>query len=126
MVGFKVNRNKRYQCNFCSRPAYVTEMGIADHLNTKHPLKYAIAKKDAEIERLKAAPPKVVTKERVVYKEKPNPDYWYVNTVGIAGIYCTTDKRVQRNVGIPIGQTIENTPCSKCGNRTLLPVVEVV
>lgn len=128
MVGAHTVRGGRYKCDFCDHTSYKTQAGILNHLSDNHLQELLIAEKDAEIERLKNKPPKVVekivTKERVVYKEKPEPKYWYTKTVGIAGIYCTTCKQVQLNVGIPTGQTIENTP-HNCGNRTLLPVVEV-
>jgi hypothetical protein len=128
MVGAHTVRGGRYKCDFCDHTSYKTQAGILNHLSDNHLQELLIAEKDAEIERLKNKPPKVVekivTKERVVYKDKPEPKYWYTKTVGIAGIYCSTCKQVTLNPGIPTGQTIENTP-HHCGNRTLMPVVEV-
>lgn len=134
MTGFTENRNGRYKCDFCDHPAYKRLGDVGLHLQAKHSKEFteALASEVAELQssllKAKNQPPKivekVVTKERVVYKDKPEPKYWYVRNYGMEGIYCTTCKQVQTGVGIPVGQTIENTPHS-CGNRTLLPVVEV-
>lgn len=128
MVGAHTIRGGRYKCDFCDHTSYKTVAGIQAHLKDQHLHSLRLAEKDAEIERLKNKPPKVVekivTKERVVYKDKPEPKYWYTKPVGIAGIYCSSCKQVILNPGIPVGQTIENTP-HQCGNRTLFPVVEV-
>lgn len=121
MAGYTVSKRGRYQCSFCSHKSYKTKGGVLTHLNGHHPLELKLSEKDDEIERLKNKPPKIVekviTKERVVYKEKPKPKpkpkYWYVT-----GVFCTSCGVAESNVGIPVGQTIENTP-HHCGNRTL-------
>lgn len=128
MIGYHVNNRGRYKCDCCERPAYKTLGGIKLHLETNHAIEVLKLAED-EIERLKSIPPEVEIKERIVYRDSPKPaekkkEYWYVRNYGIEGIYCTSCKRVETGVGIPVGQTIENTP-HHCGNRTLLPVVEV-
>jgi hypothetical protein len=134
MTGYHEIRGGRYKCDFCDHTSYKTYAGISAHLQAHHAkelnevLANELAKTMADLHKERIKPPKVVekvvTKERVVYRDKPEPKYWYTKTVGIAGIYCTACKLVQLNPGIPTGQTIENTP-HQCGNRTLLPVVEV-
>lgn len=127
MTGYKLNRNNRYQCIFCNYPAYKRMGDCLLHVNKKHALELAEASREelrAELQRERNKPPKIEIREKIVYKSKPDPKYWYVRDHGIEGIYCTACKQVQTGVGIPYGQTIENTP-HHCGNRTLLPVVEV-
>jgi len=124
MVGYSRNQTGRLKCDYCKHKTYKYINGVIAHLNSKHMDQWLLDQANAEIERLKNIPPKIEIREKVVYKEKPEPKYWYVRERGIEGIYCTSCKQVQRGVGIPYGQTIENTP-HHCGNRTLLPVVEV-
>lgn len=132
MDGLRIMGNGRYKCIFCNHKSYKHNTAAIQHVVYKHELELAHATEDKlrnEIALLKKQPPKVVEKERIVYRDPPKPTekktvYWYVRDYGMAGIYCTSCKQVQLNVGIPEGQTIENTP-HKCGNRTLLPVVEV-
>lgn len=122
MVGITVNSRGRYKCDFCNHTTYKTWGGAHNHVTDRHPNELALAEKDAEIERLKNRPPKVV--EKVVYKDRPaekEKKYWYIKNGG--GIYCETCKVVEMRVGIPEGQTIENTPHT-CGNRTLKLVLE--
>lgn len=130
MTGYHTIKGGRYKCDFCDHTSYKTYAGISAHLQAHHAkelnevLADELAKTMSELHKERIKPPKVEVREKVVYLDKPEPKYWYTKTVGIAGIYCTSCKQVQLNVGIPTGQTIENTP-HNCGNRTLLPVVEV-
>lgn len=130
MKGYHEIRGGRYKCDFCDHTSYKTYAGITTHLQTHHAkqlnevLANELAKTMADLHKERIKPPKVEVREKVVYRDKPEPKYWYTKNVGIAGIYCTSCKQVQLNVGIPVGQTIENSP-HQCGNRTLLPVVEV-
>lgn len=130
--GVVQNQRGRYKCLFCNHKTWkILSAGIA-HVDSQHPLELAQAKAEAlqvELERERSKPPKIEIREKIVYRDPPKPtekkkEYWYVRNYGMEGIYCTTCKQVQTGVGIPVGQTIENTPHS-CGNRTLLPVVEV-
>lgn len=130
MTGIRTMGNGRYKCIFCSHKSYKRQADALTHVHNNHELELAnatIEEMRGTIARLKKQPPKVVEKERVVYRDPPakkEPEYWYVRKYGMEGIYCSTCKQVQTGVGIPVGQTIENTPHS-CGNRTLMPVVEV-
>lgn len=120
-VGLRYNNRGNYQCVFCTHKSWKSESyGIA-HVESKHPKERA----DLLAEKLQEAqnkPARVEYREKVVYKEKPKPEYWYIQNGG--GIYCETCKTVEMRVGIPVGQTIENTPHT-CGNRTLHLVLEV-
>lgn len=126
MLGYRVNTRGRYKCLFCDHWTYKTLAGIDNHVQGRHALELAEATTEAlraEVDRLKTLPPKVV--EKVVYREPPakkDKEYWYIENGG--GIYCETCKTVQMRVGIPKGQTIENTP-HVCGNKTLKLVIEV-
>jgi|SRR5690349_2094846 len=121
MTGYTINNRGRYKCRFCDHPTYKTMSGVLTHVQERHELELA----NATIEEMRAKlaeKPKVEVREKVVYKDKPEPKYWYIENGG--GIYCSTCKIVQMRVGIPQGQTIENTP-HNCGNRTLHLVLEV-
>lgn len=122
MIGIHETKQHNWRCDYCPHISWKTAAGAMGHVEREHPKDLEISRKDAEIERLKNRPPKVEVRERVVYKEKPKPKYWYIENGG--GIYCETCKVVEMRVGIPEGQTIENTPHS-CGNRTLRLVLEV-
>lgn len=130
MSGYHTIKGGRYKCDFCDHTSYKTYAGISAHLQAHHAkelnevLASELAKTMSELHKERIKPPKVEVREKVVYRDKPEPKYWYTKPLGIAGIYCTACKLVQLNPGIPTGQTIENTP-HQCGNRTLLPVVEV-
>lgn len=125
MIGYDITRQGRYRCTFCPHHrSWVSRHGVDNHLESKHPTELALAQKDAEIERLKNKPPKVEVREKIVYRDAPKPKevkYWY----GVVGIYCSSCRRVSTNPGIPVGQTIENTPCSNCRNHTLMLVEEI-
>lgn len=121
MVGFSLNNKGRYKCDYCDHKSYKTWGGANNHVLAEHQAEHDLVLAKNEIARLKARPPEV--KERVVYKDKPQPEYWYIENNG--GVYCETCRIVQMRVGIPAGQTIENTPHSPCGNRTLKLVLEV-
>jgi hypothetical protein len=118
MTCYTVNNRGRYKCNFCDHSTYKTVGGILSHLESQHELEMTKALLDenkAEVTRLRSQPPKVVEKERVVYKDKPEPKYTYVN------VFCTTCKWVF-NAGIPNGIAVENTRHSHCGVVSLFPV----
>lgn len=116
MTGYHTIRGGRLKCDFCDHASYKTQAGIISHLSNTHPHELEIAKKDAEIKRLKSAPPKVEIREKIVYKDKPKPKYWYHS------VFCLTCKEVIVNAGIPTGQSIETTPHSVCGTMSLVPV----
>lgn len=132
MTGLRTMGNGNHKCLFCNHKSYKRLADALTHVQNNHALELAnatIEEMRGTIDQLNKRPPKIVEKERVVYRDPPKPapkkqEFWYVRNYGMAGIYCTSCKQVQLNVGIPEGQTIENTP-HQCGNRTLLPVVEV-
>lgn len=126
MVGYEINNRGRRKCLYCDHPTYKTDSGILNHLNTRHELEYKLALKDEQIEHYKNRKPKIEVREKIVYRDPPakkEPEYWYIENGG--GIYCETCKIVQMRVGIPRGQTIENTPHGQCGNSNLKLVLEV-
>lgn len=120
-VGLGLNTRGNYKCLFCNHKSWKSEGYGISHVESKHPKERA----DLLAERLQQAqnkPARIEYKEKVVYKDKPEPKYWYLKRG--QGIYCSSCKQVQMEVGIPVGQTIENTPHT-CGNRTLSLVLEV-
>lgn len=127
MTGIKTMGNGRYKCIFCSHKSYKQMAAALTHVQGYHEIELAnatIEEMRGEMDRLKKQPPKVVEKERIVYRDPPKPKevkYWY----GVVGIYCSSCRRVSSNPGIPVGQTIENTPCSNCRNHTLMLVEEI-
>lgn len=126
MTGFTVNNRGRYKCDYCDHRTYKTRGGMFTHLHDQHASQLEIDRLKAHVERLEKKPPKVEIRERVVYRDPPAkkaPEFWYIENGG--GIYCETCKIVQMRVGIPRGQTIENTPHGQCGNRNLKLVLEV-
>lgn len=122
MNGYHEIRGGRYKCDFCDHTSYKTYAGITTHLQTHHAkelnevLANDLAKTMADLHKERIKPPKVEVREKVVYRDKPDPKYWYHS------IFCIACKEVIRNAGIPFGQTIENTPHSNCGTRSLLPI----
>lgn len=124
MTGFTVNNRGRYKCDYCDHKTYKTRGGMFNHLHEQHPKELEIDRLKAHVKRLENQPPKVEIREKVVYKDPPKKEtkYWYIKNGG--GIYCETCKTVEMGVGIPEGQTIENTPHT-CGNRTLKLVLAV-
>lgn len=123
MVGYHTTNRGRYKCDFCDQRSYKTVSGINSHVQAHHELELERATSDAlrkELERERRKAPKIVEREKVVYKDKPDPKYWH------HGVYCTACRIAYRSVGVPFGQTIESTPHSNCGTRSLLPVNEVI
>jgi len=122
MKVYSINSRGRYKCNFCDHNTYKTINGVNTHANNIHSHAIELAKKDEEIQRLNIKP-QVIYKDKIVYREAPKPEAikcWY----GPIAVFCTSCKIVNRNPGIPIGQTIENTPHT-CGNITLLAVSRI-
>lgn len=123
MSGYKINKRGRYQCSFCTHPSYKIYGALISHLNTKHELEFKLAQKDDEIERLSGRKPRVEIREKVVYRDppkKPDPKFWYT------GVFCTSCKIAYGSVGVPYGQTLEETPHSNCGTKSLVLCSEVI
>lgn len=125
MIGYDINSRGRYKCHFCNHATYKTLSGILHHIEREHPKDLENEELKDRINKLQVQPPRIIEKEKIVYRDAPKPKevkYWYIKNGG--GIYCETCKVVEMRVGIPEGQTIESTPHS-CGNRTLKLVLEV-
>lgn len=124
MTGYTQNTRGRYKCDFCDHKTYKTVSGIITHVQGSHALELAEATAEAlraELQRERNKPPKVEVKERVVYRDPPEPkkpEYWN------ATLYCSTCQIVFSS-GIPRGQTIETTPHSTCGTKALMRVREI-
>lgn len=126
MVGFTENNRGRYKCKYCDHHTYKTWGGANNHVEQNHPLELERDKAIARAEYAEKAKETLSRQLAEATKPKPQPKsekkYWYIQNGG--GIYCESCKIVQMGVGIPEGQTIENTP-HNCGNRTLKLVLEV-
>lgn len=125
MTGFTQNTRGRYKCDFCDHTTYKTMSGVLTHVQSNHALELAEATAEAlraELQRERTKPPKVVEKERIVYrdppvqKEKPI-EYWD------CPVFCVGCKEVMAGGRIPRGQTVEETPHSRCGTRSLVPIL---
>lgn len=118
--GYTITKRDRYKCEHCDHKTYKTKGGILKHLEDNHALEQEVALLREKL-RIVGDKPRVEVREKVVYRDAPKkaePKYWYVT-----GIYCSSCKTASRNTGIPVGQTIENTP-HHCGNRTLMLITE--
>lgn len=126
MTGYSLSKRGRYKCDFCDHKSYKTMSGVLTHLHSNHELELEKATSDAlraELQRERSKPPKVVEKERIVYRDppaKPEPkqEYWYRN------VFCTTCK-LAFHTGIPKGYAVENTRHSTCGTVALMPIERV-
>lgn len=114
-----VNRRGRYTCPFCDHKSWKSRAAAVSHIKDHHPKDAEIDRLEKELAMLERQKPKEVVKEKVVYKEKPEPKYYWVSA------YCENCQIVYHPTGIPRGQTVENTPHSVCGNKTLKPVKEI-
>lgn len=121
--GLTINSRGRYKCNFCDHTTYKTIGGAVAHLDQHHPHEKALALKDVEIERLKNRPPKIEVREKIVYRDPPAPKKEEKKFWSVPGLYCSNCKTAQRGGGIPIGQTVEDTPHSVCGTRSLMLIL---
>lgn len=127
MTGLRSMGNGNLKCLFCNHKSYKCYGDALTHVQNNHELELAnatIEEMRGKLEQAENKPPKIEIREKVVYRDPPakKEEYWYIKNGG--GIYCETCKTVQMGVGIPEGQTIENTP-HHCGNRTLKLVLAV-
>lgn len=126
MTGYRVTTRGRYKCSFCEHPSYKRMGGVLGHIRDKHELELAnatIEEMRGTIDRLKKQPPKVVEKERIVYRDPPAKPKAEKKFWTVSGLYCSTCKTAQRGGGIPVGQTIEETPHSVCGTKSLMLIL---
>lgn len=125
MTGYTQNNRGRYKCNYCDHSTYKTWGGVTNHISERHPLEL---ERDKAVERAEyAEKAKKELSRQLADATKPSPkpkepEYWYPQG---AGVYCPTCRIVNRNVGIPVSQTIENTPHNPCSNRGLMLVTEI-
>lgn len=124
LAGYTINTRGRYKCDFCDHSTYKRVTGIENHLEDRHLFSWKLAKKDAVIKQLKDAPPKIEYREKVVYRDPPTKTEPVKKFWNVSGVYCSNCKVAARNVGIPVGQTMEETPHSCCGTRSLMLVTE--
>lgn len=123
IVGYTLNNRNRYKCNYCNHSTYKTTGGILNHVVSNHKLEL---ERDKAIQRAEyAEKAKAELSRQLAEATKPAPKeedkkYWH------HGVFCTACRIAYRSVGIPFGQTIESTPHSNCGTRSLVPVDEVV
>ena len=121
-VGLRMNTRGNYSCLFCAHKSWKSESYGITHVENKHPKERAdlLAKK---LQEAQSKPPRVEyrDRERVVYKDKPEPKYWE----GSYTLFCTTCKTVSTGCRIPRGQTIEETPHNVCGTRGLIQVTNM-
>lgn len=122
MIGYHTTNRGRYKCDWCDQRSYKTLSGISTHINSHHATELAkaletqVSDLQTALRRAESKPPKIVEREKVVYKDKPDPKYWYHS------VFCTACKEVIVNAGIPYSQTIESTPHGRCGTRSLMSV----
>lgn len=113
-VGLRYNNRGNYQCVFCTHKSWKSESyGIA-HVESKHPLERA----KLLAEKLKEAqnkPPRVEYKERVVYKDRPEPEYRDERV----NVFCEECRIVMQNVRLPKNHNIHTTSCNYCGTTSL-------
>lgn len=119
MIGIHETKQHNWRCDFCSHTSWKTQTGALNHAEREHPKDLRIQRLAYDLERERNKAPKIEVREKVVYRDAPKPKYWYRT------VYCSTCKIVLTGAGIPREQTIENTPHSDCGNRTLMLVTEI-
>lgn len=125
IAGIRLNKRANFNCIFCKHASWKRMSAAEAHVLKIHPAENENAELKRKIETLQTVPPKIITKEkivekeRIVYRDAPKPKYWYTN------IYCETCRIVIQNAGIPNGQSIESTPHSICGTRSLKLVVAI-
>lgn len=113
-VGLKYTSQGNYKCLFCTHKVWKREEPASKHVMTKHPVERA----DLLAEKLKEAqnkPPRIEYKERVVYKDRPEPDYKDKQV----NVFCDTCCVVMTDVRLPKNHTIHTTSCNYCGCTTL-------
>lgn len=113
-VGLRVNTRGNYSCLFCTHKSWKSEKLAISHVDLKHPKERAdlLAKK---LDEAQNKPPRVEYKDRVVYKDRPEPDYKDKQV----NVFCDTCKIVMSDVRLPKNNTVHTTSCNYCGCTTL-------
>ena len=117
MVGYHYTSHGNFKCDFCDRRAYKTRTGIDEHIETNHKIEYLEAELKAKNESLRSKDRRI----EELSKTPPTPPPAKKPEFYDARVFCTACKWVI-DCGIPRGQTIESTPHSECGTRSLVPV----
>lgn len=113
-VGLRLNQRGNYACLFCKHPTWKRESAAQAHVVKEHSKERA----DLLLKKLKEAenkPPRVEYKERVVYKDRPEPEYQDKRI----DIYCSNCRVVMTGVRLPSRHSINTTSCSNCALQTL-------
>lgn len=126
MVGAHLNKRGRWQCDYCTHTTWKSRVYAERHVTEKHEMdmlrqKAMNLEAELEVERHKPPATKIVEKEKIVYKNRLEPEYRQQSV----SIYCPTCRMVQQNVRIPARQTIADTPHSYC-NLTGLMIVTTI
>lgn len=119
-VGLRYNNRGNYQCVFCTHKSWKAESYGITHVESKHPKERAdlLSKKLQEAQN---KPPRVEYKERIVYKDRPEPEY----SDKRVNVFCETCCIVMTDVRLPKNHTIHTTSCNYCGCTTLKIVHKV-
>jgi transcription elongation factor Elf1 len=124
MTGLRSMGNGKLKCIFCNHKSYKRYGDALTHVQNNHALELANATVEemrGEIDRLKKQPPKVVEKERIVYRDPPPappaPKKEYYQCV----LYCKNENKVFK-AGMPKGVLVENVTCADCGVRGALVI----
>lgn len=123
MVGYTVNNRNRFKCKYCDHTTYKHATGVLTHIEQRHPLELERDKAIARAEYAEKA--KVELSRQLAEATKPTPKKEEVKFWRVPGLYCSNCKSAQRGGGIPIGQTVEDTPHSTCGTRSLMLILEL-
>lgn len=121
LVGLRINNRSNYACLFCTHKAWKGEAAAERHVLEKHPKERMdlLAKKLQEAQN---KPPRIEYKERIVYKDRPEPEY----KDKLVNVFCETCFIVMQDVRLPRNSTIHSTSCNYCGCTTLKLVHKVV
>lgn len=120
-VGLRINRNGKYACLFCTHKAWKSEGPAMRHVDSKHINERARLLAD-KLQEAQNKPPRVEYREKVVYKDRPEPEY----KEDRIDIYCTNCCIVMTGVRLPVRHSISTTSCNKCGLATLAIVSKII
>ena len=119
-VGLQYTSRGNYKCLFCDHKVWKREEPAKNHVNNKHPKERAdlLSKKLQEAQN---KPPRTEYREKIVYKDRPEPEYKDERI----DIYCTNCCIVMTGVRLPRHNNINTTSCNKCGLTTLALVTKI-
>lgn len=120
-VGLRINRNGKYACLFCTHKAWKGEGPAMRHVDNNHMKERAKLLAD-KLQEAQNKPPRTEYREKVVYKDRPEPEYKDERI----DIYCTNCCIVMTQVRLPRQHSISTTSCNKCGLTTLRIVSKII